>query len=385
MGSEQSGTYGDAFSLVRGGLLYRLERRLGLLHDDQLGIKRRILLYICLTWLPIVVLEWVSDSSYPLYLDIGMHVRFLFSAPVLIFAETFIDRRIGLAISEFAKRGILEDRELSAAVSKMKRRIEGRAATIAELIFLIIILIAAIFAPQYSGPFSNWKEVSSESQLSAAMAWYLWAALPLLQFLQFRWLWRFISWAGFLWGAARARLNLFATHPDLMGGLGFITLAQEGFALILIAISANSATMVAFRVSTLEKSIERFYRPIVALVGMEAFVILAPLAFFVPQLIFLKLYGIANYGRLATGYMQKFEEKWVVKNSKDEDLLGTSDIQSFADIGNGFDRVRKMRIFPAERSFAGKIILAGLLPFLPLSFLTVPVNQIIQTAVRLLI
>ena len=62
----------------------------------------------------------------------------------------------------------------------------------------------------------------------------------------------------------------------------------------------------------------------------------------------------------------------------EEPLLGTSDIQSLADLGNSFDRVRQMRDFP----FGGRLILQiavmSALPALPLLLLVVPVTQILK-------
>jgi len=58
--------------------------------------------------------------------------------------------------------------------------------------------------------------------------------------------------------------------------------------------------------------------------------------------------------------------------------LGTADIQSFADLGNSFDRVRAMRDFPFGTRLILQIAVMSALPALPLLLLVVPVTQILK-------
>ena len=73
------------------------------------------------------------------------------------------------------------------------------------------------------------------------------------------------------------------------------------------------------------------------------------------------------------------------KASDDGDLLGSADIQSLADLANGFDRTEKMKVFPAKRSSILKIVLAGLIPFLPLAALVIPVDEIAKALIGLVL
>jgi hypothetical protein len=53
-----------------------------------------------------------------------------------------------------------------------------------------------------------------------------------------------------------------------------------------------------------------------------------------------------KYGTLANKYVTEFDEKWMGDEKTDEQLLGTADIQSLADLGNSYAGVRDMRIVP---------------------------------------
>ena len=53
--------------------------------------------------------------------------------------------------------------------------------------------------------------------------------------------------------------------------------------------------------------------------------------------------GLADYGLLAQRYVESFEQKWVVRDPMPHDeLLGSADIQSLADLGNSYGLVRDM-------------------------------------------
>ena len=70
---------------------------------------------------------------------------------------------------------------------------------------------------------------------------------------------------------------------------------------------------------------------------MFAFFVLAivgPLLMFTPRMAAAKGKGLAEYGLLAQRYVENFEQKWVCREPfSSEELLGTGDIQSLADLG----------------------------------------------------
>ena len=85
------------FSLVQGGPPYRLQQKLGLIPKGGLGIPRRMLFFMLLTWVPIMAWAIVNDRvfagvvSEPLLQHFGVHVRCLVAIPLLIAAEGFTE------------------------------------------------------------------------------------------------------------------------------------------------------------------------------------------------------------------------------------------------------------------------------------------------------
>jgi hypothetical protein len=64
-------------------------------------------------------------------------------------------------------------------------------------------------------------------------------------------------------------------------------------------------------------------------------------------------------------------------------LLGTSDIQSLADLGNVFSVVSDMRLVPIGRGTVVRLAFILIFPFLPLTLTMVPIDQIIDRLIKL--
>ena len=63
---------------------------------------------------------------------------------------------------------------------------------------------------------------SGFANLSLAGWWHALVSVPIFQFLLVRWYFRMFIWARFLWQVSRIELRLVPTHPDRVGGLGFL-------------------------------------------------------------------------------------------------------------------------------------------------------------------
>jgi hypothetical protein len=78
------------FSLVLGGPLYQLLRRVRLTDDALSMVHRRILAGVLITWLPLLLLStlegraWRGSADVPFLLNFEVHARFLLALPLLI-------------------------------------------------------------------------------------------------------------------------------------------------------------------------------------------------------------------------------------------------------------------------------------------------------------
>lgn len=82
------------------------------------------------------------------------------------------------------------------------------------------------------------------------------------------------------------------------------------------------------------------------------------------QMIQEKRIGTLNYDVIANRYENDFRAKWVTDEPKNRmSLLGTSDIQSLADLTNSYDVSNKMRITPFGKNSIIILIVLTVIPY----------------------
>ena len=122
--------------------------------------------------------------------------------------------------------------------------------------------------------------------------------------------------------------------------------------------------------------------------GLLAFIVvfvLSPLVVFTPQLARAKREGLRDYGKLVTNYVQGFEEKWIRRaTSGKEELLGSGDIQSLADLGNSFAVVKEMRLTAFGWKDVTRLAMITAAPLLPLTLTVFSVEEVVTRLIRML-
>ena len=252
-----------------------------------------------------------------------------------------------------------------------------------ELIVLGISVFGAwsMTAALYAGHETSWHVIRTDSYIRLSMAgvWYLLVAVPLLQFMFYRWIWRLIIWTGFLRDMSRLNLRLVVSHPDQAGGLGFLGMTQVSFGSLAFGLGSILSGSAAFLIVFHGVNLEAFKIPFGAYLVLVNLIFLGPLLVFVPLLARTRRQGLREFSTLAGAYNNSFMEKWIRGRAPEgETLLGSSDIQSLADLGNSFGMIREMKIFPFSQQQILQIAVVACLPGLPLIFLVMPVGEILQ-------
>jgi hypothetical protein len=203
-------------------------------------------------------------------------------------------------------------------------------------------------------------------------------SLPVFQFLFCRWYFRMLVWARFLWQVSRIPLSLIPTHPDRVGGLGFLANTAYAFAVLAVAHGALLAGPVATRIFFVGAALTDFKVEIAVVVLVVLVVFLSPLLVFAPQLAQAKRAGLRDYGTLAERYVREFDTKWLRGGAPTgEPLVGSADLQSLADLGNSFDLVKRMRLAPVSRDAILGLGAATLVPFVPLLLTIMPLEELV--------
>ena len=152
---------------------------------------------------------------------------------------------------------------------------------------------------------------SDGTRLTLAGVWYGYVSLPVFQFLLLRWYFRLFIWTRLLWQVSRIELNLVPTHPDRVGGLGFLAGTSHAFVPLLMAHGALLAGQLANQIFHLGASLTQFRLEVLLLAIFMLLLVVGPLTVFAPQLARAKRTGLREYGTLAQQYVRAFDARWV--------------------------------------------------------------------------
>jgi hypothetical protein len=379
------------FSIVLGGPLFRLWRRLHLA-DGELGLLRRRVVAISLfCWLPLLVLSLLerklygTDVAVPFLLDVEVHSKLLIAVPILIAAEPIANQRLRHVAAQFIDRGLVapaDHARFDAALSAMAR---WRDSDLGEALLLVLVYaigIIVVWRHYTALDTSTWYAVpgSGTSALSWTGVWYGYVSLPIFQFLLLRWYLRTLLWGRFLWQVSGIPLRLVPMHPDRVGGLGLLSTAGVvAFIPLAAAHGVMLAGYIAGRIFYLGASLPAFKAQIAALAVFTVGLVLVPLFAFSRQLWLAKLAGGREYGTLAQLYVRDFDEKWLRGGAAaGEQLLGSADIQSLADMQNSIETVQGMRSTVFTRESILLLALATLAPIAPLMLTMMPLEELVK-------
>jgi len=202
--------------------------------------------------------------------------------------------------------------------------------------------------------------------------------MPIIQFFLDRWFWRLFLWGRFLFTVARMQLNLVPTHADQAGGLGFLGTSHLSLGIFAFGAVAVMSAEVAFLIVFRNVDIQTFRVPYISYLVLIELIILGPLLLFIPSLTLARLQALREYSLLVCRYNRDFHDKWINGNARaEEQLLGSADIQSLADLGNSFEYVRSMKVVPFGVRVIVQLAVVASLPCIPLLLLVIPVDKIL--------
>jgi len=383
------------FSLVLGGPIFQLFRRSHLAGDHLELLRRRIVAIVLVAWLPLLLLSMLGGHllagtvKLSFLQDIEGQVRFLVALPVLIAAELIVHSRIRPVVKAFLARRIVLQQDVPSFLAAIDSAARLRDSVPLELGLLVGVFTIGqwLWRSQIALGTSTWYAIpqGNHLQLTAAGYWYAFVSIPIFQFILLRWYLRFFIWFRFLHRVSRLNLHLVPTHPDRAGGLGFLGKSVYAFSPILFAQGALLSGLIASRVLYGGETLLSFKMEALAFIGFFLLFILGPLTMFTPQMARAKRKGLAEYGLLANRYVDGFEQKWVVGNAAEGDeLLGTGDIQSLADLGNSYAAVKEMRAVPFGTEDMTRLAAATAAPLLPLGLTVFSPEELVMRILKIL-
>ncbi len=386
--SEQS------FQLSSGGLVHLVQQRMRGPDAGDFPIPTQFLIAVTLLWLPLVILTliegtFVGDEVAQSFIqDVVPQVRFLIALPLLLLADLAINPAVSVAIRSLERSGVIPNDQQSRFQAVLAELEKGRDSIWPDVVMLALAFsFTWLFQPGYGDSAIQtadtswlWSVADETVDLSTAGWWYVLISAPFFQFILFRWIWRFLIWAGFLYRVSRIPLALQPTHPDFAGGLGVLGLTQQTFSVVFVAFATVMSSTIAHNI-LFEGDTFRDSRPeiIVFIVVCVAF-IYAPLLSFAKKMYSARRIGLSQYGALGYRLSDAFSARWITGAGPDvgAKLKDSTDSSTMADYGATFDAVRSMRIIPVTLRGVVAVAAALAVPFLPLYLTEFSLLELLQ-------
>jgi hypothetical protein len=345
-------------------------------------------------WLPMLVLSALAGTAWggvevPFLANISTHVRLLLVVPLLAAAGAWASPHVERLLQHLEQSEIVPP----AAVPGLREAAATWTRQFDSPGVLVLLAVAAVALSLPGSAFdlpadvTSWRHpgVAEGTAASAAGWWYQVVALPLMRLMFLRWGWRLVTWAGFLWRLSRLPLELRPTHPDLSGGLGYLAVVQSYFATATFAASAVGAAAYAEQMLHTGAPLAGITSTAIVTVVVSVVLLVGPLLFFTPRLLDTKRRALDTHGLLAARYTREFDRKWIGGAGPGEDLLGSADIQSLADLANSYEVVRRMRVTTFGLPLLMIFLVATVAPLLLLVPLAFPTEEILRRLLHLVL
>lgn len=379
------------FSLVQDPVL-RLLRALKLVPPHQFAAPRRTLLLVILTWVPIMVWAAFTGHLHPSVQDdslmrhLGVHIRCLLGIPLFVLCEPFADRVMRIVVGNFPTSGLIRDDQLGAFDQVLNSVERLRDSRLVYLILTAIVVVSALVSRQ------NWLIQDTDSVVWSAPSggldfggmWALYVVRPLFLFMLLAWVWRLIlTWILFR-RISRLDLQLIPSHPDRVGGIGFVRLHSAAFSMVVLAISSVACAAMAHQMLSHGAKIAQFQPLLIFLVVLLVVLFGLPLTAFSWRLRRTSLRAQFEYGTLAGRHVRGLHQRWIEGRKIEDDVLSAPEIGPAADVFTLYQMATKMQLVPVGKAQLGAILIPAAVPALLVVALEVPIGELVLKLVQAL-
>jgi hypothetical protein len=385
----------EMFSIIRDDFAYRVQRRLGLIPANGLGIVRRAIFWSMVAWLPTIIWAFFSGlltrhvTNEPLLGHFGIHVRFLVGVPLLIIAGGVVHSAMYRLLPQFVTAGIVPTQELPRLRHIVSNISNLRSASIPWLIiFSLVAARATVGDVLHHAHEIEWAVTGAgaNARFGFGAWWFLYVGRPIYLTLQLAWIWRVILIFLLFQRIAGLKLSLIPTHPDRAGGLGFLAGFPGAFAPIMLATTVVLAGMFAHDVVYHGVSVQSLYGEMGTLVAILILLFLSPMLAFSCILARARRRALLDYGALVSRHGRLVHQRWIDKQNILEDrVLDAPELGPLADVATMYELVKDMRSIPLAKSSVTPLVLAAAIPMLAVLAIQIPIGDLLETLLRALV
>ena len=351
---------------------------------------------VLIGWLPLLMLA-ATQASVPDHAatraflsDVGVACRSLIAAPLLVLAELVCLPRLNAIARHFPVSGLIASGDLvrfdqaQASTYRLSRSI--LAYIVIAAISFGLAFVVARSVPMDRLPAWQTDSLGRLGPLSLAGWWNILVSVPFLLALILIWLWRVCLWARFLFLVSRLDLQLVAAHPDRAAGLRFVGYSVQSYGVAALAFGFIVAGQAANRIIYRGAELLSFKDIVIGLVALVIVLFVGPIAVFTTHLMRAWLRGTVQYGAIATRLGREFEAKWFRGPSTiDDSALQVQDFSATTDLYQIVGNVYEVRLLPVGLVSIGILVGMTIAPFPAIALMFVPIGDIIDRAISLLL
>lgn len=380
-------------SLVRGDVLFRAQRAIGLIPSQGLGLGRRAVLLALISWAPIAIWALVAERALPgvpgepLLAHFGVHVRCLVAIPLLVIAEGMAHVMTMRLVPYFVASGLVREHDVGAF-----REVVHGVARLRDSTRPWVMILAVLLAWTYLTPVTLdaheivWASAPAVEPASPGFGatWFLYVARPIYFALLLGWAWRLVLLFVLLRRIAKLDLALVPSHPDKASGLAFLESFPSAFSLVAFASSAVVASRWAHDVVYHDVHVASLRVMAIALVVVNVLLFTGPLLAFLPKLQLAKRRALLEYGALVGRQGRLVQRRWIDGDASvaSDELLAAPEIGPVADANALYEAVAASRVLLiGKRALIAAVLPAGL-PLLAVFAIEVPIKDMLLTLLR---
>jgi hypothetical protein len=166
------------------------------------GSVRTALILMVLIWIPLLVLCLIEGQAFrgvelPFFHDLAAQTRFLIAVPLLVLADIPVGVRLRQVVYHFLDARLVRDEELAKFEQIVMDTVRFRDARAAEMMVLLLAYVGTYNAVSGFSLQTGSTWFKSGNVLTSAGYWYALVALPIFQFLMYRWIYRMVVWSRF--------------------------------------------------------------------------------------------------------------------------------------------------------------------------------------------
>ncbi len=346
---------------------------------------------VAVAWVPLALLSALrGGGAFQSFLtDFATQSRFLIIIPVLILSAPALHER-RQQVAEHIETFLVPRDQYPTFHDDWTSTDRLRDSWLTRIVIVVLVYATVIWLHQYLSPegiefTAWWRGTGGLRFMSPAGTWAAFLSYPIVFYLGFLWLWRQLLWLRFLRLTTRLNLQLIAAHPDGLGGLGFIEGSLRAQLPFAFCLGVGLAGAVANRMFHDGEKLVAFRHLPLILIAAVLLICVAPYFLFTSTLMRMRRRGMLRYGAFARAVGEQFEKKWLDRaNSLDEDVLEVPDFSTTTDLYGVVNNINNIRVIPVGRVDLYALVLAALLPGIPVVIAAIPFDTVMQDAMKLM-